>query len=297
MPRSGSASPDRPLLRKERKLAEPGRIRIGKLIAAVWQRSDERHIGLIAAGVAFYALFAIFPGMAALIAIWGFFAEPLVMRDYLSQLHEVIPEAAYGLLETQMNALLAANTSTLGWATFLSLSLALYSVHNGVAALVSGLNAIHGRSPRPGYLRLLRSFLMTLTLLLLALLTLATVIVLPLAVHLLPLGYVEGFLLSYLPWAVTFVLVLAVLGLFYRWGPNVEGARYPWLTPGALFAAVLWAGSSLALSAYLANFNAYNRVYGSIGAVIALLTWFYISAYIVLLGAILNAEAARLECQ
>lgn len=264
-----------------------------RLAHSVWHATDDRHLGLIAAGVAFYAMLAIFPGMAATIAIWGLFADPEVMRDYLGEIHDVIPDAAYGIIETQLNALLAANTGTLGWTTAVSLAVALYSVHSGVSALIAGLNAIHASRRRAGFARHLGSLLLTLVLLAVFLTALALVVLVPLALNFVRLGPVEGFILGYLPWAVMFIVVMAVLGLFYRWGPNMD-ARLPWITPGAVLAALLWAGASMAFSAYLANFGAYNRVYGSIGAVIALLMWLYISAYIVLLGAAVNAERARL---
>ncbi len=263
------------------------------LARSVWHASDDRHLGLIAAGVAFYTMLAIFPGMAANIAIWGFFADPVVMRDYLAQIHDLIPDAAYGIIEAQLTALLAANSSTLGWTTVVSLAVALYSVHSGVSALVAGLNAIHASRSRSGIMRLVGSILLTLALIGLFLTALATVVILPLALNFLPLGPFTGYILTILPWAVMFVVVLVVLGLFYRWGPNMD-ARHPWITPGAVLAALLWAAASMAFSVYLANFGAYNRVYGSIGAVIALLMWLYISAYIVLLGAAINAERARM---
>lgn len=264
-----------------------------RLANSVWHATDDRHLGLIAAGVAFYAMLAIFPGMAATIAIWGLFADPGVMRDYLAEIHDVIPDAAYEIIETQLSALLAANTGTLGWATAVSLAVALYSVHSGVSALISGLNAIHASRRRAGFARHLGSIFLTLVLLAVFLTALALVVLVPLALNFVQLGPAEGFILGFLPWAVMFLVVMAVLGLFYRWGPNMD-ARLPWITPGAVLAALLWAGASMAFSAYLANFGAYNRVYGSIGAVIALLMWLYLSAYIVLLGAAVNAERARL---
>ena len=87
-----------------------------------------------------------------------------------------------------------------------------------------------------------------------------------------------------------FVLVLTCLGILYRFGPNVSGVRTPWVSPGTIVAALAWAAVSIAFSAYLANFNSYNRIYGSIGAVIALLMWLYLSVWTVLLGAAVNAE-------
>lgn len=259
----------------------------------VWYATDERHIGVIAAGVAFYGMFAVFPGMAATIAIWGFFADPGVISTYMDAIHEVMPAAAYAVLETQLEALLKADTRTLGWTTVLSLAIAFYSVHAGIAALISALNAINGHRPHGTLRRFLGSISMTFAILGLAITALATVVFVPIALNFLHIGRAEGMILKILPWAVLIVVLLAFLGMIYRWGPNVQGSRASWLTPGSLLAAFLWAVASIAFSIYLGNFGSYNRIYGSIGAVIALLMWFYISAYIVLLGAVLNAERAR----
>ncbi|SPH23540.1 hypothetical protein DEA8626_02604 [Defluviimonas aquaemixtae] len=262
---------------------------------SVWHAIHDRNLGLIAAGVAFYMMFAIFPGMAATIAIWGVFADPGAMRDYLEQIRGLIPDAAFDVIETQLNALLLANTQTLGWTTAVSLAIALYSVHSGVSALITGLNAIHVRGHRPGLLRIAISVVITVALIAVFLCALATVVLVPIALNFVGLGLVEALVLRFLPWFVLFVVVFLVLGLFYRWGPNMEGQRHSWVTPGAVLAALLWAGASMAFSAYLANFGSYNKIYGSIGAVIALMMWLYISAYIVLLGAALNAERARIR--
>lgn len=268
-----------------------------KLSGAVWNAMDERHMGLLSAGIAFYAMLAIFPGMAATIAIWGFFADPGVMRDYLGQIHEVIPDAAYGVIETQLNALLATSGQTLGWTAFLSVAIALYSVHSAVAALVSGLNAVNARSQRPGFLRLLWSIFLTAAVVALVLGALLVVVAVPVALNFLHVGSAGSFVLIYLPWAVMFAVLFIVLGLFYRWGPTSESRslRHSWVAPGAFVAALLWVAASIAFSVYLAHFGAYNRIYGSIGAVIALLVWLYISAYIVLFGAVLNEERARIR--
>jgi membrane protein len=164
-----------------------------------------------------------------------------------------------------------------------------------VAALISALNAINGHRPHGGLRRFAGSVIMTAAALVLAVLALATVVVVPIALNLLDLGRAEGLILKLLPWSVLILVLLVFLGMVYRWGPNREGARPGWLTPGSFLAVALWAVSSMAFSVYLGNFGSYNRIYGSIGAVIALLMWFYISAYIVLLGAVLNAETARLR--
>ncbi|MCV2872569.1 YihY/virulence factor BrkB family protein [Defluviimonas sp. WL0050] len=263
------------------------------LARSVWHATDDRHLSLISAGVAFYAMLAIFPAMAATIAIWGLFSDPTVMREYLFSIHEVIPDAAYEIIETQLNALLDANTGTLGWASAVSLMIALYSVHSGVTAMIMGLNAIHASRRRVGLARHLGSIALTLVLIALFLFALVVVVIVPIALNFVPFDFFTHSALRIMPWAVMFLVVMVVLGLFYRWGPNMP-ARHQWITPGAVLAALLWAAASMAFSAYLENFGTYNRLYGSIGAVVALMMWLYLSAYIVLLGAAVNAERARL---
>ncbi|WP_343116343.1 YihY/virulence factor BrkB family protein [Ostreiculturibacter nitratireducens] len=281
------ASEERDLSRSTLKL-------VGALIAAVWNAADDRHLGLIAAGVAFYGLFAIFPGIAATIALWGYFSDPAVILSYLDTLSEFIPADAFSLLESQVKALVASNVSTLGWTSALSLLVALYSARAGVAALIQGLNAIYMRPQRDGLMRFLRAVLLTFVLIAVVLAALATVIFVPVALAFVPLGPVGGWLVTALPWIVLFIVVLGMIGMFYRYGPNRPSARGHWVSPGALLAALLWAGASVAFSLYLANFGTYNKIYGSIGAVVALLMWFYISAYTVLLGAAVNAELSRM---
>lgn len=263
------------------------------LANGVWHASDERHLSLIAAGVAFYAMLAIFPAMAATIAIWGLFSDPTVMREYLFSIHEVIPDAAYEIIESQLITLLDANTGTLGWASAVSLLIALYSVHSGVTAMIMGLNAIHASRRREGLARHLGSIALTLVLIALFLFALVVVVIVPIALNFLPFNFFTRSALRVLPWAVLFLVVMVVLGVFYRWGPNMPARNYR-VTPGATLAALFWAAASMAFSSYLENFGMYNRLYGSIGAVVALMMWLYLSAYIVLLGATVNAVRATL---
>jgi membrane protein len=273
----------------------PGRSVIRALLIGVWEALDDRNLGLIAAGVAFYAMLAVFPGLAVTIAIWGFFSDPGLMRDNLSMIEEFVPHDGYVILLDEVTRLVSVNGGALGWATAISLLIGLYSAHNGVLALVSGLNAVHAREPHPGLTRYLISLVLTVAMIGLLITTLATVVLVPTLLNWIPLGPAQAWLLKVIPVAILFVAVLVFLGMFYRWGPNQPDARHGWVTPGAFLAALFWAASSVAFSVYLANFSTYNRVYGSIGAVIALLMWFYLSAYIILLGGVVNAELARLR--
>lgn len=260
---------------------------------ALMDAAGEQNVGLISAGIAFYGLFAVFPAMAALIAIFGLIADPSVVYAQLEMLAEFMPAGAYALIEAQLLSLLSAPSQALGWATLLSLGIALWSARAGVAALVLGLNAIYGTPNRGGARHIMVAMLLTLSLIGMAVIALFMVVIAPIAIALLPLQTETEQLLELIRWIVAITTLLAALGLLYRYGPNRSGARMSWLTPGALLVVLAWFAASAGFSLYVANFGSYNEVYGSIGAVVALLMWLYISAYLILLGAVMNVALER----
>ncbi|MDZ4095618.1 MAG: YihY/virulence factor BrkB family protein [Paracoccaceae bacterium] len=257
----------------------------------LWTRISTTELGLIAAGIAFFSFLAVFPAMAAVIAIWGFASDPGVIREQMERLADFLPPEAYALLYTQVQALLAANDSRLGWATVFSTLLAIWSARAGVAALIRGLNAIYGLPGRGGALHLLRALVLTFVLVGLALCALVLAVVTPLVLGFLPLGPAQAAALELVNFGLGLLLIVVAIAIVYQLGPNHRaGRRPPLVTRGLLIAVVLWAVASRGLVFYLANFGAYNQVYGSIGAVVALLLWFYLSAYAVLLGGAVDAE-------
>lgn len=264
-----------------------------RLLCATWLLSGRKQISLIAAGVAFFGMFAVFPAIAAVIALFGLVADPAVVGTQLELLQNIIPADAYSLFSSQINRLLGAQTHTLGWATFVSIVLALWSSRAGVAALMGGLNAIAGSTPRNGIWQTIVAFWLTICLVSLAIVTLFTVVVTPIILAFLPLAASTAWMLEALRWAIALTALLLALGLLYRFGPARGEGRIRWFTVGAVAVVVLWVAASVGLSYYLTNFGAYNEVYGSIGAVIGLMLWLYVSAYLVLLGAALNEQVHR----
>ena len=264
-----------------------------RVLKRVWVATGERNLDLIAAGVAFYAMLAVFPAVAAVIALWGFWSDPVIVENQLDLLRRFIPAEAFLLLRGQVDALVRANSSTLGWTTIISIGAALWATRAGVAALIRGVNTVYGTRPRTGFWHWVAAIAMTFALIAIALTALISVVVVPVALVFLPLGPATGFALSAARWVLVVIVFLTGLGLLYRYGPNVETSRPAWVSPGAVFALVIWAAASVGFSVYLSNFGTYNQIYGSIGAVIALLMWFFISAYAVLLGAVLNAEISH----
>jgi membrane protein len=273
-----------------------GRMRNGmrglwSFIVAVANRVGEGHFSLIAAGVAFYAMFAVFPGLTATIAIWSLVADPGVISDYLVVAERFLPPEAATLVHDQVVGLMTAPKAALGWATGVSLVIALYSARAGVSALIQGLDVVHRAVPRGWIWGWAVDFILTAALIGALMVALVTVVVVPILLSYVPYGTFSTWLTSVLPWGAMFLLVLTCLSILYRFGPNVPGGfRSPWITVGVLVAAMAWSGVSIGFSVYLSNFNSYNRIYGSIGAVIILMTWLYLSVWAVLLGGAINAE-------
>jgi membrane protein len=254
-------------------------------------QADRQNLGLISAGVAFYTMLSIFPALAAMIAIWGIAADPQDLANQLGMAQQILPQGAYEIFEGQIESLIGSSGSTLQLTTLFSILLAVWTARNGVAALMRGLNTVYREDHRGNPVkRYIVAIGLTVLLIGVAIIAFAAVILLPIVLSLLRLPFGIEALISALKWVIVFAIMLFSIGLLYRYGPNRRGARTSWLTPGAVFALITWAVGSVAFSVYLRNFGSLNEVYGSIGAAIALLLWFYLSAYVVLLGALLNAE-------
>ena len=266
-------------------------LQVYSFVVAVWGRVGEGHFGLVAAGVAFFAMFAVFPGLGAAVALWGLVADPTVIQGYLTVAERFLPPEAAELVHNQVMGLILAPRTALQWTTILSPLIALYSARAGVSALIQGLDVVHRARPRGWLWGWAVDFILTLALIGALLVALVTVVVVPILLNFVQLGSFEAWLTKVLPWGAMFLLVLTCLSILYRFGPNVEGGfRSPWISVGVLVAALSWSGVSIGFSLYLANFNSYNAIYGSIGAAIILMMWLYLSVWAVLLGGAINAE-------
>lgn len=264
-----------------------------RLIGGIATSVTEKNLSLTAAGVAFYGMLALFPGTAALIAIFGLLADPHVLIEQLDLIRTILPADVARLVESQINALMNAGGDKLGWAGLLSTMLAIWSSRSGVASLMLGLNAIHGRKNRNSLRHYLTALILTVALLGVSIVTLSAVVIVPIIFAIIPLGTVTAVMVETFRWAAAIFVLMAGLAVIYRFGPNNRGERMKWVTPGAVMAVALWAVASYGFSFYLSNFGNYNEVYGSIGAAVAMLIWLYISAFLILLGAVVNLELAR----
>jgi membrane protein len=256
---------------------------------------DRDNLSIVAAGVAFYALFAVFPGITALVTLYGLVNDPGDVEQQLAPVRDFVPEEAFGILQQQMQAVVAQATGSLSLGLAFSLALAVWSATKGTKAIFTALNIAYEERETRGFVRLnLTSLAFTVGGILFFITALLVIAAVPAALALLSStgGPVEVALLA-LRWLVMAALMIVALAVLYRYGPSRATARLQWVSPGAIAATVLWLLGSVAFALYVRNFGSYDETFGSLGAVVILLMWFYISAYVVCLGAELNAELER----
>ncbi len=249
------------------------------------------HVTLIAAGVAFYALLAIFPAITALMALAGFVLEPSQVTAQIETLSNMIPREAAQIILDQAIGIAGSESAGLGIAFILGAGVALYSASKGMASLMEGLNIVYDESETRGFFkRLATTLVLTLFLILGLILGLVATLAVPVILNMLTVSGWLASVLSLSRWVILALLAMTGLAVLYRYGPARENAQWRWITPGAVAGCLLWIAGSVGFSVYVSNFGSYNETFGSMAGVIILLVWLWISAFIVLLGAELNAE-------
>jgi membrane protein len=248
------------------------------------------HVSISAAGVAFFGLMAIFPAIAALIGVAGLALDPAAIEAQLEQAAAMLPQDAAAILQDQGRKV-AENSGGATFAAIGGIALALYSASSGMRTLMEGMNIAYDEEEKRGFVRLYAtSLVLTLILIVGAVVALGATLVLPAVLSTVGLGAGLEAVLTYGRWPLLALLMILGLAVIYRYGPSRENARWRWITPGSVVATVLWLIASIAFSIYVRNFGSYTETYGSIGGVIILLMWLWLSAFVVLLGAELNSE-------
>lgn len=252
---------------------------------------SSHRILLVAAGVTYYALLAIFPALAALVALYGIFADPSSIEGGLQSMSTLLPRDALQLLGDQIKRLTEHRGSTLGITFFVGLLVSLWSASSGMKALLDALNVVYEETEKRGFIKLTAVALaFTLGTLAFMLLALAATVVVPLLLRFIGLEQQTALIVSLLRWPLLLVMAALAFAILYRFGPSRHWAKWRWVSWGSVLASALWLVASALFSWYAANFGQYDVTYGTIGAAIAFLTWMWISTVIVLLGAQTNAE-------
>ncbi len=290
---SAGAAPSRsvPGGTAERPTALPPRALKAVAVRAFRNFSGHR-ISLVAAGVAFYGLLALVPALAALIALYGLVLDPETIRSQVATLEGVLPGGAMEIVRGQVDRLVARGDGSLGIAFGVATLISLWSANAAMKSLFQAMNIAYGEDEGRGFLRVnLLTLAFTLGAMAAFVVLLALMVALPAALGHLPLGPASSWVVRVASFLTMALVLFFGLALLYRWGPDRVGARWRWVTPGAILASVVAIAGSMLFTWYAANFGAYNATYGSLGAVIGLMTWLWITAIVVLAGAEIDAAA------
>jgi membrane protein len=240
-------------------------------------------------GVAFFSLLAVFPGIAAIVSLYGLFADASTIGKHLSLLSGLLPEGVLQLIAETL--IFRQGNETLGTAFIVGLLIALVSANSGMAALFDALNVVYNEREKRSLVCLYATtFLFTLAGIVFVIFAIAGVVVLPLMLKFVGLATRTEWLLAVLRWPILFATIVISLACIYRYGPSRKDARWRWVTWGSIAGAFLWMGTSMLFSWYVATFDTYNKMYGSLGAGVGFMVWLWISAVVVLLGGELNAQ-------
>jgi membrane protein len=259
------------------------------ILLGVYNGIFEDRILMNAAAVAFYALLALFPGIAAIVSIYGLFANPSAIAGHLSIASGIVPGGGMTIIQEQLHRLASKGSGTLSIGFVVSLVISLWSANGGIKGLFDALNVVFGEQEKRSFLKLNAvSLLFTLAMIGFLIVAIVCIVAVPVALHYLP-DFV-GRVIDIARWPLIAVLAMVALAFIYCFGPSRGEPRWQSISWGGIAAALLWLGFSWLFSYYAANFGNFNRTYGSLGAVVGFMTWIWLSVAVILLGGKLNAE-------
>jgi membrane protein len=246
-------------------------------------------VPLLAAGVAFYVLLALFPAIIAGVSIYGLVADPQTVRDQINQLAQTLSPETAKLIGQQVQQVTSSAGGALGLATVIGILTALWSASSGMKALITGVNLAYDEPEGRKFVKLRGlSILMTLAAMVLLAVALALIVGFPAVPDSWPT--VLQWTAAILRFVLLAVLLMAGLAALYRYAPDRDKPKWSWASPGSVVATVLWVLASVGFSIYVNAFGNYNKTYGALAGIIILMFWLYLTVYVVLVGAELNAE-------
>ncbi len=248
------------------------------------------HLPLISAGVAFFFLLGLFPALAAIISIYGWVADPATVAGHLEELSKVLPGQAAEIIHNQATQL-SGDSGGAGWGAVIGVLLALWAGSKAMKGMVQALNIAYNEDEKRGLVRKQAVYLtLTLAAVVAGLLSISLIAILPAIVNFLPLPETGKQALVWLRWPVLLLLAMTGVASIYRYGPSREKPQWKWVSWGAGLATVLWLIASALFSLYVTKFGNFNETYGSLGAVVILMMWLYLTAFLILMGAEVDSE-------
>lgn len=275
----------------------PEKKTLAGLFDIVWRIKDKigsNHLSIVAAGVSFYSLLAIFPGLAALVSMYGLASDPLDVPHQIQTLKTLIPPVAYNILENQLQEIAQQSQRNLSFGFFGGLFLSIWSANKGVKSMMEALNIVYEEKETRGIIKKnLFSLLYTFLAVCFMVIILITLLIIPSVLKFLNISFLIKKFYPYLQWPFLAALIILILNFTYRYFPDRKKSKWKWVSYGSFFSGIFWIIASVLFSFYVVNFGNFNKMYGPVGAIIVLMLWFYLSAYIMLLGGELNSEIER----
>ncbi|MHA6794431.1 YihY/virulence factor BrkB family protein [Pseudonocardia bannensis] len=258
------------------------------------KESSADNVPMLAGGVAFFAFLALFPTLIAGLTLYGLVADPADVTRQLQAIAGTLPQSAQPLIADQLTAVTSSSSEALSIGLVLALLAALWSASSGTGNLIKAINLAYDEEETRGFVRL-RGTALALTLggIVFVLVALGLVAVVPVALDALGLGVVGRVVAQVARWALLIGVVVVGLAVVYRFAPDRDAPKFRWASTGAVVATALWIAGSAGFSLYVNFFGNYNKTYGALAGVVVLMLWLYLTSYIVLLGAEINAEAER----
>lgn len=249
------------------------------------------HVSIVSAGIAFYFFLAIFPTIAAALSIYGLLMEPAQVEQQMSQLANALPEQAHQMVSKILEQQSEKSGSSLGWSLVLSILISLWSANKGTKAVFEGVNITYNEKDERGFIKLnALTLLFTICGIIIGFLAIAMIVIFPAVIDMIGLPSTLETIVQLLRWLILALIVISALAVVYKVAPYRESPEFKWTSWGAIVATVLWLAGSLLFTLYVNNFGSFDATYGSFAAVIMLMLWFYLTAFIILLGAEINSE-------
>lgn len=260
----------------------------GRVVKEVRKRIKEDNVPFLAAGLAYYGMLALIPGLIAAVSLYGLIAEPQDVLAIADDLAGAVPEEVQVFIEGQLTSIIDTSATSLSVSLAISILGTIWAASNGTKALISGVNLAFGSEEKRSPLKL-RLFSIALTFgLLLSVGALLAVITVG-NQWLSGAGWVSA-VLGYGRWLLMLLAVMALLAALYRIAPVERPPDWQMASLGGVVAALGWVAASFGLSVYVSRFGSFNETYGTLGAVIVVLLWLFVSSFIVLLGAVIDAS-------
>jgi membrane protein len=261
------------------------------ILLRIWKNIGKDRVIVVAAGVTFYTVLALFPAIAALVALYGLFADPTTITSHLENIAGLVPAGAIEVIRDQITRVASQGRTTLGLTFLAGLLASLWSANAGMKSLFDALNLVYNESEKRSFIWLnIISLTFTVLAIVFALVAIGVMVVVPIVLNFFGLAGATEMVIKIARWPALLIVVSLALAFLYRYGPSREKPQWRWITWGSAVAAVSWLVVSILFSWYAENFGSYNETYGSLGAIIAFMFWIWLSTIVVLIGAELNAE-------